>query len=173
MNDQNVEIIGLCDTDFIVFGDPTLALDYTWTEISIPEVLSIPCQKPNVEQIEKVFIKVKIISKRVTDTPVSTGVSAENTRLTGKKLVVEGKLIQRIVYTADLPDQPVHSANFNVPFSAFIVLDETATAEDNYCVETCVEDVYVKVFNDRDIFKNVTLFLRAKLAPSTPVCVQT
>jgi hypothetical protein len=168
---QNVEIIGLCDTDAITF-DSSSTVDYTWTEISIPEVLTIPCEKPNVEQIDKVFIKVKIISKRVVETPSSTKENAEGTKLTGKKLIIEGILNQKIVYTAALPDQPVHSAHFKIPFSAFVVLNATDSLEDNFCVETCVEDVFVKVFNERDIFKNVTLFLRVKHAPDGPVCVQ-
>jgi len=171
MNNQNVEVIGLCDTSAIVF-DPDSIVDYTWTEISIPEILTIPCKKPDVEQIEKVFINVKIVSKRVVETPLSAGENAEGTTLTGRKLIIEGTLNQKIVYTADLPDQPVHSAHFKVPFSAFIVLDGADTLEDNFCIETCVEDVFVKVFNNRDIFKNVTLFLRAKHAPNTPVCIQ-
>ncbi|WP_416176463.1 DUF3794 domain-containing protein [Clostridium sp.] len=171
MNNENVQIVGLCDTDSIVFGG-NANVDYTWTEISIPEVLTIPCEKPDVEQIETVFVKVKIVSKRVVETPVADVENAEGTKLTGKKLIIEGNLIQKIVYTADLPDQPVHSAHFKVPFSAFIVLDNTDSVEDKFCVEACVEDVFVKVFNKRDIFKNVTLFLHAKLAPDTPVCVE-
>ncbi|MCY6483167.1 DUF3794 domain-containing protein [Clostridium aestuarii] len=157
-----VDIVGLCDTDKIIF-DPNVPEEYAWTEMSIPEVLRIPCQKPEIESVDRVFVRVKIISKKVIDTPDSETVeNEEGTLLTGKKLIVEGILKQKIVYTALLPDQPVHSANFDIPFSAFIVLDSTAELEDEYCVETCVEDVYVKVLGKKEIFKNVTLLLRAK-----------
>ena len=105
------------------------------------------------------------------ETPVAVGRNQEGTFLTGRKLVVEGILRQKIVYTACLPDQPVHSAHFEIPFSAFIILKSTVSLDDNFCVDICVEDVFVKVFNCRDIFKNVTLFLRATLAPATPVCI--
>lgn len=158
IEDGFYDVIGLCDVD-----TTPLTTDLAWTEISIPEVLKIPCVKPDVEAVNKVFVKAKIISKRVVSTPDSLGAeNAEGTKVTGKKLVVEVVLQQKIVYTALEREQSVHSAHFNIPFSAFIVLPTTATLDDEYCVETCIEDVYVKVLNDREIFKNVTLFLRAK-----------
>lgn len=156
-NNQAIDIIGLCDPTTMTIAD----LD-SWTEISIPEVLRIPCAKPDIENIDKIFISVKIISKRVINTPNSNGTkNAEGTLLTGKKLIVEGVLNQKIVYTADVPEQSVHSAHFKVPFSAYIVIPTGTALEANFCVETCIEDVYTKVFNKRDIFKNVTLLLKA------------
>lgn len=47
--------------------------------------------------------------------------NAEGTCLTGRKLIVEGTLNQKIVYTAEVADQSVHSAHFEVPFIAFII----------------------------------------------------
>lgn len=172
---QAIEIIGLCDPSNITFDEN----NRNWTEISIPEVLTIPCEKPDVEAIEKVFVKVKIISKRViatprvittTTPPPETTENSEGTKLTGWKLIVEGIVKQKVVYTADVPNQSVHSAHFDVPFSAFIVLPSSTTLEDKFCVDVCVEDVFVKVFNNRDIFKNVTLFLRAFPAPVASGC---
>jgi hypothetical protein len=157
-NSQAIEIIGLCDPSDVTFD----STNTNWTEISIPEVLSVPSMKPDIETIEKVFVNVKIISKRVIETPVATDQNLEGTKLTGFKLIVEGILKQKIVYTADVPQQSVHSAHFDVPFSAFIILPAGTTLEDEFCIKVCVEDVFVKVFNSRDIFKNVTLFLQAK-----------
>lgn len=45
----------------------------------------------------------------------------EGTCLTGRKLVIEGVLNQKVVYTANVATQSVHSAHFSVPFSAFII----------------------------------------------------
>ncbi|MBN8193283.1 DUF3794 domain-containing protein [Bacillus sp. NTK074B] len=162
-----VQIIGLCNPDTIVFENETD--NNNFTEISIPEVLTVPYQKPDIETIDKVFVQVKILSKRVIETPSSGGLeNEEGTILTGYKLIVEGVLKQKVVYTALNEVQSVHSAHFNVPFSTFIVLPATATLEDHYCIESCVEDVFVKALNPREIFKNVTLFLRAKLLPENP-----
>lgn len=166
VNNRSVEIIGLCNPDKIKTVDD----NKNWTELSIPELLYIPCEKPPVETIDKVFINVKIISKRVVKIPKATGENEEGTKLTGWKLIIEGVLCQKIVYTADLPVQSVHSAHFNIPFSAFIMLgeedDDDVALNTKYCVEPCVEDVFVKQFGEKQIFKNVTLLLRAYPLPT-------
>jgi hypothetical protein len=63
---QPVEIIGLCDPDLITVETnseaPDYNLDRNWTEISVPELLFIPDQKPDIETLDKVYIKVKIDS---------------------------------------------------------------------------------------------------------------
>jgi hypothetical protein len=169
---QAIDVIGLCDTTKIIFDGSRTAKDRNWTEISVPELLTIPDEKPDIEQIDKIFVKVKIISKRVVATPVATVENAEGTKLTGRKLIVEGIIEQKIVYTADVPEQSLHSAHFNIPFSAFIVLPKDVKLEDKFCVEVCVEDVFAKVFSCRDIFKNVTLFLRAVPEPDFTGCPQ-
>lgn len=46
----------------------------------------------------------------------------EGTCLTGRKLVIQGFLNQKVVYTGDVSVQSVHSAHYSVPFSAFIVV---------------------------------------------------
>lgn len=46
----------------------------------------------------------------------------EGTCLTGRKLVIEGFLNQKVVYTGNVDVQSVHSAHYSVPFSAFIVV---------------------------------------------------
>jgi hypothetical protein len=45
----------------------------------------------------------------------------EGTCLSGRKLIVEGVLKQKVVYTALVSSQSVHSACFEMPFSAYIL----------------------------------------------------
>ncbi len=162
-----VEIIGLCDPSLLTFEDTANPKDRNWTELSVPEVLTLPCEKPNIESIDKVYIQVKIISKRIIETPKGLE-NVEGTTLTGKKLIVEGTLTQKIVYTAAVCQQSVHSAHFNIPFSAIIVLRSDFCLNDELCIDSCIEDVFVLAVNQRQIFKNVTLFLRAKPASMSP-----
>lgn len=166
-SENAVEIIGLCDPSKITFETSSNPTDRNWSEISIPEVLTLPHQKPDIESVDKIYIQVKIISKRIIETPIGTR-NQEGTILTGKKLIVEGIICQKIVYTAAVCKQSVHSAHFNIPFSAFIVLNPAITLTDILCIDTCIEDVFVKAVNNRQIFKNLTLFLRAKPAPASP-----
>lgn len=164
-----VEIIGLCDpTQVTIFvdrqDDDECAKAGTWTQISVLEVFKLPVTKPDIATLDKVFVEVQIISTRIVNTPIGpcpTKENLEGTRLTGKKMVIEGLLKQKIVYTAARPDQPVFAAHFDAQFSAFIVLPPNADLKD-FCVEACIEDVFAIPFNPREVFKNVTLFLQAK-----------
>lgn len=161
MDTDFVDIIGLCDPDEINFD---LVKYPFWTQISIPENLIIPDQKPDIEQIDSLKISVEILKRKVIVTPVSLSGNEEGKRLTGRKLIIEGQLCQTVTYTADVPEQSVHSAHFIVPFSAFIVVDAIHNVDPrdiNFEVKSCVEDVFIKQFCKRQIFKNVTLFLQA------------
>ncbi|MGL4911010.1 MAG: DUF3794 domain-containing protein [Romboutsia sp.] len=128
--------------------------------------------------------------------PLKAIPNAEGTCLTGRKLIVEGNLIQKIVYTADVAVQSVHSAHYEIPFSAFIipytkvegnpvsytVIDPKDPKKtivitgyradelvidlcEDFCVDAFIEDIYITAMDCRTIFKNVTLFLRAKPTP--------
>ncbi|CEH36162.1 SPOCS domain-containing protein [Romboutsia lituseburensis] len=126
--------------------------------------------------------------------------NAEGTCLSGRKLIIEGILKQKVVYTAEVDIQSVHSAHYEVPFIAFIIpyakfegleYEEGIQVYDpetggpklingyiysevnginvdlceEFNVEKCIEDIYVYPLDLRRIFKNVTIFLKAK--PST------
>lgn len=156
-NKDLIDIVGLCDPEAIDLSFP----NNLWTQISVPENLIIPDQKPDIEQINSVKIKANILKKKIIVTPKSNGENQEGKIITGRKLIVEGELAQAVTYTADVPEQTVHTAHFIVPFSAFIVLPEDTPLDTNYEINVCIEDVFIKNFCPRQIFKNVTLLLQA------------
>ncbi len=139
-----------------------------WTELVVTEVLCIPEAKPDIEQLISISSVVEIISSRVINTPVKTTnpklqppiFNQEGTALTGRKLVIEGILRQKIVYSA-VETQRVHSVHFDVPFSAFIILDPCDSLTTEFKVDACIEDIFVTDITPRKIFKNVTLIIRA------------
>ena len=110
--------------------------------------------------------------------------NAEGTLLTGRKLIIEGVLNQKVVYTALLPTQPVHSAHYSVPFSAFMIAYAkfegmtydiendcfsytpgqpiTVDLNEEFNVIPYIEDIFAYALDQRTIFKNVTLFLKAQ-----------
>lgn len=196
-----VNVVGLCDPSTIQFSkstDVSYKTDYNWTEISIPEILCIPHLKPDIEHIDKVLISAEITSAQLIETPRFLQIdssttpnvyatdangfniplpNSEGTYLTGRKLLVEGILKQKIVYTADVDVQSVHSAHFEIPFSAFMIVYPKFTnavggrvpvegaivdLNEDFCIEACIEDVYIHAIDCRTMFKNVTLFLRAR-----------
>lgn len=129
-------------------------------QFSVEETLCIPCQKPDIEQIVKVMADVSIKSTRIIKTPKA--VSLEGQRLTGWKLLIEGELNQKIEYVADVTEQSVHAAHFNVPFSTFIVLPETFKIGTPISVLAYIEDIFVQQLNKRCMFKNVTILIDAE-----------
>ena len=124
----------------------------------------------------------------------------EGTCLSGRKLIVNGILKQKIVYTGLVPTQSVHSFHSEIPFTAFIIpyaKFEGLTYEENvtviadpegnpcdtitingfpydpenppvvdlceeFCVKSCIEDIFAYDTDPRTVFKNITLFLSAK-----------
>ena len=159
-----IDINGICDPT-------TIDIDTYpyWTQTSVTETLVIPEQKPDIEQINSINASVEVIRTKVIVTPTSVGANEEGKIITGRKLIVEGNVVQSVSYTALEPAQSMHSAHFAVPFSAYIVIPETILIDGvdvdtlyiNFQVNSCIEDIFVESFCTRYIFKNVTLFLQA------------
>lgn len=170
--DENVNVVGLypeCKIENLLRCFPT----NSWTQFFIPEVVDIPCQKPDVEGVVSVHSSIQIISQRVIKTPLVTDngtpvfdvTNSECTKLTGRKLIIEGILKQKIVYTAAVEEQSLHSAHFAIPFSVFIIIDKDTALSQQFKVDYAIEDVFTCRLSERSIFKNTTIFMKA-----TPVC---
>lgn len=174
-----IDVSVSCDTSDVT---EELNLYPYWMQMYIPETLSIPPQKPDVETINSINISVNIIRTEVIKTPRSYTKGAipvavpnlEGKLLSGRKLIIEGELCQKVEYTANLTDQPVHSAHFYVPFSSYIVVPETIeftndtaiptildSLDVNFEVNSCIEDVSICLINTRTFLKKVTLLLYA------------
>lgn len=146
-----------------------------WVQFYIPEIVDIPTQKPDIEGLISLHSNIKIISQRVIKTPQVTGYTnpngtivlgedipnAEGTKLTGRKLIIEGFLNQKVIYTADEPNQSVHSAHFTYPFSVFIVIDKDTPLSQQYTITPYIEDLFACQLSLRSIFKNTTIFIKA------------
>lgn len=151
-----IEISGIADT----FPSCPRA----FTEMSVMENLKIPDQKPEAEQILKVIAEVNVISKRIVETPI--GKSSSGLISTGVKLVVELNIREKVIYIANEPSQPVHAFENEKVVSSYIVLPKmsiplTPGLSDMIAVEAFIEDIFIKLTDKRDIFKNITIFLNA------------
>jgi spore morphogenesis protein SipL len=169
---NDIEIFGLCDPENVNFD---LTNNNFWTQISIPENLLLPEEKPDIEEINSVNVNVQIIRRKVITTPDSStstlnGENREGKKLTGRKLIIEGLLCQTVTYIAANDEQTVNSVQFSIPFSAFIVVPKTIDNEDTkkitFEINTCIEDVFIIDISPRQIFKNVTLLLQAVPVPA-------
>ena len=153
-----IDISGLCNPADVT--DVISQYPY-WLQMNIAETLAIPVLKPDVEQINSGNISVD----NGDYIP-----NLEGKVSTGRKLIIEGQLCQKIVYTANVLDQSIHSAHFYVPFSSYIVVPSEITFTNGTTVDSlnvefqanaCVEDVAVKLLDERTILKQVTLLLYA------------
>lgn len=129
-------------------------------QLSVDETVCIPCQKPEAEEVLDVKANVVIINTHLIKTPIAT--SHEGQKLTGWKLGVEGMLAQTVLYIADEPCQSIHAAEFNIPFSTYLVLPVGYTPPQPIQVTGHIEDIYFKQFDGRCIFKNITLLIEGK-----------
>lgn len=150
-----------------------------WVQFYVSKILDIPDQKPDIEGIVSVNSCVELISQRVVNTPVVTGYTqsngvfvpgedipnAEGTYLTGKKLIIEGLIRQKVIYTALVADQSLHSASFVIPFSTFIIVGADEALSQDFILYPYLEDVFACRLSERSVFSNNTLFIKA-----VPVC---
>lgn len=133
----------------------------TFKQLSIDGYLTIPELKPDMEGVNNVSATADLINCHVIQTPVS--VSTEGQSLSGYKLIVKGMLNISIEYTANEPEQAVHSAHYAIPFSSFIVLPEDYVVGSKLDVEFMIEDIFYKMIDIRTFFKNVTLLINVKI----------
>lgn len=174
-----VEVSGICDpqnTSEVISNYPY------WKQMYISESLEIPEIKPDIEQVNSIVVSTNIIKSAVISTPRSyddTGATPiaepnlEGKILTGRKLIIEGQICQQIEYTANEETQPVHSVEFYVPFSSYIIVPLTVpittangtinvdTLNVKFDVNACIEDVTACASDERRILKQVTLLLSA------------
>ena len=146
-----------------------------WTEFYLPEIVDIPIVKPDIEGIVEIHSQIEIISQRVIKTPVVMGYTddagnsiagedipnAECTNLTGRKLIIEGFLKQKVIYTAADDEQSLHSANFEIPFSTFIIIEKDTPLSQQFRITPYIEDIFVSRLSERSVFKNTTIFIKA------------
>ena len=87
--------------------------------------------------------------------------NSECINLTGRKLIIEGLLKQKVLYTAAVDNQSIHSANFSFPFSTFIIIEKDTPLSQNFRITPYIEDIFAYRLSERSIFKNTTIFIKA------------
>lgn len=176
---DNINYVGICPERNMNTALQCGVASDMWVQLFVSKIMDIPVQKPDMEGVCSVNSCVKIISQRVVKTPTVTGYTnsagvlvpgntidnAECTRLTGKKLIIEGIVQQKVIYTSLAADQALHSATFMLPFSAFIIVDGDAALTQKYNISAILEDVYACALSERSVFTNNTIFIKA-----VPVC---
>lgn len=130
-------------------------------QFNIDNVFQIPCHKPNIEQIVKVWVHTCIEHFELVKTPV--GVSLEGQEVTGFKLLVSGDLSTKIEYVADESSQSVHTAHAKIPFCNYVVLPKDFNPNSMIFPSVSVEDIFADQIDCRCVYTNVTMLLVAEI----------
>jgi hypothetical protein len=137
-----------------------------FTQMIITEIVKIPEVKPDMEQLLSVMVEPMIISTKFIDTPCMK--SYEGQLLSGKKLIIELKLNQKVTYVADEPTQSVHAAHFEkIVRSIFIIVPKTVNDIDiqrafrlgKLKITPYIEDICGEMIDSRTISKCVTILV--------------
>ncbi|MGL4875841.1 MAG: SPOCS domain-containing protein [Clostridium sp.] len=138
-------------------------LTTNWKQINVSETIYIPEGCPSVGNILNVNILAQVVRSNVVITPDSVNIqNAEGTGLTGYKVVINGVLIQTIIYEG-IEDGKLFTVKNEAPFSTFVIMDSKYDFKNNTpCVSVCIEDILVSKIDCREILKNVAVLIQIK-----------
>lgn len=139
-----------------------------FTEIFVSDIVRIPEQKPDKEQIVN-------LSRTITLEDVQTiQVDLPDPGVDGNKVFVAGNIYIGVQYVALRPEQTVHFARFQLPFQGIILADcgalipptDTIFGPNSYVVHVCVEKMVEKQIDERTILFEVLLLLWVEEVPA-------
>ncbi|WP_343338681.1 hypothetical protein TPELB_08870 [Terrisporobacter petrolearius] len=123
------------------------------------KILQIPDVKPDIENIVDVDAKFICTNSKIIDTPIGT--SQEGQSLTGKKLVINGKLCVTVIYVAEVETQTVHTAHFELCACEYIVIPDNEDLDCNINPDIYIEDIFFEQMNSRQLFINIAYLVES------------
>lgn len=128
-------------------------------QLNTDYVFCIPDQKPDIEQIVKVWADACVIDSEVIKTPVGTSLEGQN--LTGYKLLVCGEIKLKVEYVACERTQSLHTAHTVFPFCGYVVLPKDINPNSIIKASVAIEDIFSEQMDLRCIYNNVTMMIIA------------
>lgn len=131
----------------------------------INQVLSISCNKPDIERVLDISVWPEIQDIHLVETKVGT--SNEGQRLSGYKLVIDVKLKEKVTYVADEPTQSVHADQFEFLKSFFVIVPSVINGvsihdlvrSSRLQVTPYIEAVKFRMLDKRTIHKCAMIFI--------------
>jgi len=141
MGNQPIEISGITPISHF----PKCPPHHPCTEFCESDKLCIPSQKITLGSIRQVCLNVCINSFKIICTPA------------GRKLVIDGKKQIKVFFVPDGPHHCVHSADFEIPFCTFVLLNNIPDEVVQIC--SVVEDISVKCLDCRYFIVTSIIFV--------------
>lgn len=140
------------------------------------EKISLPDEKPDIYDVISIIVDPVIISTRIVNT--AKGTSQEGQILLGKKVNIEIKINQKIMYTSTDQNHSVHVVENQYYCSSYIVVPELILGSDpedliraKYLTpEIKVENVFTQKLDNRTIAKNLILYVELRVSPTYLLC---
>lgn len=137
---------------------PQLSSKCSYKQLAVQQELTIPETKPDIEKIVRISEEISINSSRIAKAlKDAAGISKI---LTANKLIVEGDIVQKIEYIAEIPLKPVSIAYLNIPFNLSIALHENYDLDTQVIARGYILDSSVELLSKRKILKrNIIVIL--------------
>ncbi|MEG0013669.1 MAG: DUF3794 domain-containing protein [Cellulosilyticaceae bacterium] len=144
-------------------GIENCSLDHInyFKQVNVDFTFCVPIQKPDIEQLVKVWVTPCVIQKKIIRTPIAE--SLEGQKVTGHKCMISADISYKVEYVALECTQPLHTAHTTIPFCSYIVLPENFNPNTILSLNIAVEDIYSELLDERSIYNNVTMMLVADL----------
>lgn len=131
----------------------------------ISEILTIPDNKPDMEQVLDISVWPEVQDIHLIETKV--GMSNEGQCLTGLKLVVDIKFKEKVSYVACEPTQSVHADQFECLKSIYVIVPETINdisihdliRSGRLQVTPYIEAIKFRMLDSRNIHKCIMVFI--------------
>ena len=135
----------------------------------VDDILTIPCQKPNMERVLDIVCAADIESYKLIETDI--GNSYEGQKLTGQKLVVEVRIKEKLTYVADELSQSAHAAHYEKLKSVFVILPQMHDGHhicdlvraNRVSITPYIEGVCYRQLNERDVHRCLMLFVDVRV----------
>ena len=126
-------------------------------QLNVDHIFCIPKEKPNIEQIVKVWVEACIVDKEIIKTPVGNSIEGQN--ITGYKLLACGDISLKIEYVACEPAQSMHTAHTKFPFCVHVVLPKDTNINAIVKATVAIEDILSEQMDLRCIYNNITMIV--------------
>lgn len=124
-------------------------------QFDIDDTICVPIQKPDIEQITKIWVDYKILDHETLKT--AKGTSCEGQILTGSKVFISAELRLKIEYVASKCSQSVHSMHQTIPVSAYVTLEDTFNECSPVHPSFVIEDIHCEELDCRRFYTNIVL----------------
>ncbi|MCY6483172.1 hypothetical protein OW763_02230 [Clostridium aestuarii] len=147
-----------------------------FSEFITCETIRLTNNLPDIEQILSIIVDPQIIHFKIINT--MEGQSCEGQKLTGKKVVMELLIKQKILYVSNLPEQSLHIVENDFYQSAYLVIPckiegmdvEILHEHKRLDPSITIENISTRKLNNRCIFKSITLLVQLKYIPTYELC---